>query len=54
MLAFGEGLHQVRARHVRAAIADTPAVRSFAARGWTWLALAGLIAGSGIGWLMLK
>ncbi len=54
MLAFGEGTHQVRTRHVRAAIADTPAVRSFAARGWTWLALAGLIASSGIGWLMLK
>ncbi|MFH1602587.1 MAG: AAA family ATPase [Pseudomonadota bacterium] len=54
MLAFGEGVHQVRARHARAAIADTPAVRSFAARGWTWLALAGLVAGSGIGWLMLK
>ena len=54
MLAFGEGLRQVRARHARAAIADTPAASSFAARGWTWLALAGVVAGSGIGWLILK
>jgi len=54
MLAFGEGLHQVRARHARTAITDTPAVRTLAARGWTWLALAGLAASSGIGWLMLK
>ena len=54
MLAFGEGLRQVRARHARAAIADTPAARSFPARHWAWLAMAGLIAGSGIGWMVLK
>jgi MSHA biogenesis protein MshM len=54
MLAFGEGVHQVRARHTRAAIADTPAAISFPARHWAWLALAGTVASSGIGWLMLK
>jgi len=54
MLAFGEGVRQVRGRHARAAIADTPAARSFPARHWTWLAMAGLLAGSGIGWLVLK
>jgi MSHA biogenesis protein MshM len=54
MLAYGEGVRQVRARHVRAAIADTPAAISFPARHWAWLAVAGLLAGSGIGWLVLK
>jgi MSHA biogenesis protein MshM len=54
MLAFGEGVLQVRVRHARAAIADTPAVSSFPARHWAWLAMAGLVAGSGIGWLVLK
>jgi len=54
MLAFGEGVRQVRARHARAAIADTPAASSFPARHWAWLAMAGLLAGSGLGWLMLK
>jgi MSHA biogenesis protein MshM len=54
MLAFGEGVRQVRVRHARAAIADTPAVSSFPARHWAWLAMAGLVAGSGIGWLVLK
>jgi MSHA biogenesis protein MshM len=54
MLAFGEGVRQVRARHARAAIADTPAAASFPSRHWTWLALVGMAAGSGIGWLILK
>jgi MSHA biogenesis protein MshM len=54
MLAFGEGVRQVRARHARAAIADTPAASSFPTRHWAWLALAGMVASSGIGWLMLK
>jgi MSHA biogenesis protein MshM len=54
MLAYGEGVRQVRARHARAAIADTPASISFPARHWAWLATAGLVAGSGIGWLVLK
>ena len=54
MLAFGEGVRAVRARHARAAIADTPAARTFAARRWAWIAMAGLLAGSGIGWLVLK
>ena len=54
MLAFGEGVRQVRARHARAAIADTPAAGFFPARRWAWLALVGTVATSGIGWLMLK
>ena len=54
MLAYGEGVRQVRARHARVAISDTPAARSFPARHWAWLAMAGLIAGSGIGWMVLK
>ena len=54
MLAFGEGVRQVRARHARGAIADTPAASFFPARHWAWLAMAGLLAGSGIGWLVLK
>jgi len=54
MLAFGEGVRQVNARHARAAIADTPAANSSTARRWAWLALVGTVAGGGIGWLMLK
>ncbi len=54
MLAYGEGVRRVRTHHARAAIADTPAASSFPRRHWTWLAVAGIVAGSGIGWLMLK
>jgi MSHA biogenesis protein MshM len=54
MLAYGEGVRKVGTHHARAAIADTPAVVSFSARHWAWLAVAGLLAGSGIGWLVLK
>jgi len=54
MLAFGEGERQVSARHTRAAIADTPAAGSFSMRHWPWLAFAGLVAGSGIGWMVIK
>ena len=54
MLADGEGVRQGHARHARAAIADTPAASSFPARHWAWLAMAGLLAGSGLGWLVLK
>jgi MSHA biogenesis protein MshM len=55
MLAFGEGVRRVRARHARAAIADTPAAASpFPAPHWAWFVAAGLLASSGIGWLVLK
>ena len=54
MLAYGEGVRQVRVRHARGAIVDTPAAGIFSGRHWGWLALAGTLAGSGIGWLMLK
>jgi len=52
MLAFGEGSRSVRWRHVRAAISDTPAVSALA-RLWVWAGLA-CVAGSGIGWMMLR
>lgn len=34
LLAYGEGLHEVKARHVRAAVSDTPAARQ---SRWSWL-----------------
>jgi MSHA biogenesis protein MshM len=34
LLAYGKGLHEVRPRHVRAAVNDTPAARQ---RRWAWL-----------------
>jgi len=52
MLAFGEGSRTVRWHHVRAAISDTPAVAALV-HLWVWAALA-CVAGSGIGWMMLR
>ena len=52
MLAFGEGSRTVRWRHVRAAINDTPAVSALV-HLWVWAVLA-CVAGSGIGWMMLR
>jgi len=52
MVAFGEGSRTVRWRHVRAAINDTPAVSALV-HLWVWVALA-CVAGSGIGWMMLR
>ncbi len=49
---FGEGSRTVRWRHVRAAINDTPAVSALV-HLWVWAALA-CVAGSGIGWMMLR
>jgi MSHA biogenesis protein MshM len=34
LLAYGEGAHEVKAQHVRAAMSDTPAARR---RRWSWL-----------------
>jgi MSHA biogenesis protein MshM len=48
LLAFGEGLREVRPSHVRAAIHDTPAARTLSR--WPWLRLAVLVvsvAGTG-------
>jgi MSHA biogenesis protein MshM len=52
MLAFGEGSGKVCWRHVRAAISDTPAAGGLM-QLWTWVVLA-CVAGSGIGWMMLR
>lgn len=52
MLAFGEGERKVHWRHVRAAVSDTPAASALV-QLWVWAALV-CIAGSGIGWMMLR
>lgn len=54
MLAYGEGKHQITARHVRAAARDTGAARN---RTWFfgWLVVAALVAaGTSMGWAYLK
>ena len=52
MLAFGEGSRTVRWHHARAAVSDTPAASALV-NLWVWAALA-CVAGSGIGWMMLR
>lgn len=52
MLAYGEGERKVCWRHVRAAVSDTPAA-SVLVHLWVWAALV-CVAGSGIGWMMLR
>jgi MSHA biogenesis protein MshM len=51
MLAYGEGKHQVGARHVRIAAKDTGSVRN---NLWRWLLIVAmlLIAGSALGWVL--
>jgi MSHA biogenesis protein MshM len=50
LLAYGEGLHQVAPRHVRAAASDTPAARR---QTWRWFGFALLLVmAGGIGWVM--
>lgn len=52
LLAYGEGVQQMAARHVRAAVADTPAARQ--QRWWRlWFGLL-LVSAGGLGWLVLK
>jgi MSHA biogenesis protein MshM len=54
MLTYGEGKQQVRARHVKAAAKDTAAARPVIFP-WMWMGLATvLIAGTGMGWVVLK
>ena len=55
MLAYGEGGRKVRWHHVREAVRDTPAA-AMTARLWVMGVMAGLacVAGSGIGWLILR
>jgi MSHA biogenesis protein MshM len=51
MLTYGEGRQEVNARHIKAAVNDTAAVRK-ATWAWTWLGAAALlIAGAGMGWM---
>jgi MSHA biogenesis protein MshM len=52
MVAFGESSRSVRWRHVRAAVSDTPAASALA-HVWAWAALA-CVAGSGVGWMLLR
>ena len=54
MLTYGEGKREVRARHVRAAAADTLAANTGVLSRWRLGALALLIAGAGagIGWVI--
>jgi len=46
LLAFGEGVHTIAAKHVRGARADTPAARPERARWW-WLGFAMMLASAG-------
>lgn len=55
LLAFGEGASQVQRRHVRAAVADTPASKSLSSGHWVAAAIGALLAGGGIvAWLVLR
>ena len=52
LLAYGEGLQQVEARHVRSAALDTPAAR--ARRPWWWVGFAMMLLSiGGIGWILM-
>ena len=52
MVAYGEGRRKVGWSQARAAVGDTPA--SYGVRqAWVWVALA-CVAGSGLGWMMLR
>jgi MSHA biogenesis protein MshM len=52
MLAYGQGMPQVRRCHVMAAARDTLAVPKRIARAWA-LALLGLSAAAAAGWRLL-
>lgn len=54
MLTYGEGRQQVRARHVRAARKDTVAAKNSLWRWWVMAAALLLIAGSALGWVVLR
>ena len=56
MLAYGEGKHEISARHVQAAASDTDAAKR---RPWPWVwasfaALSLLAAGTSVGWAYFK
>lgn len=52
LLVYGEGGHKVLARHVRAAVEDTPAARQFSI-GW-WIVLAVVLLGGAAAWWWLR
>ncbi|HUW29969.1 MAG TPA: AAA family ATPase [Sulfuriferula sp.] len=54
MLTYGEGRQQVGARHVRAAAKDTVAAKSALWRWWIMAAALLLVAGSALGWMVLR
>ena len=54
MLAYGEGRQQVRAHHVRVAARDTVAARNSLWHRWIIAGALLLIAGSVIGWMVLR
>ena len=54
MLCFGEGGHEIRARHVNIAARDTGATRRFSFV-WPWAAGAVLLlVAGGLGWMWLR
>lgn len=55
MLAYGQGRHQISARHVRAAAADTGAAKKgMRPAGWLLASAALLAIGTSIGWAYFK
>ncbi len=53
LLVYGEGGQQILPRHVRAAAADTPAVRWLVAR-WVWVGATMLVVSGGVGWVLFQ
>jgi len=53
MLSYGEGSHEVRARHVRVAANDTPAVRVLQ-DGWWWCWMPTVAAAAVGTWLLMR
>lgn len=53
LLVYGEGGHKVQARHVRAAVEDTPAARQVSVGWWLLLAALALLA-AGAAWWWLR
>ena len=52
LLAYGEGVQQITASHVRTAATDTPAARQ---KRWWWLGFAMLVVSAGgAGWALFK
>ena len=50
LLVYGEGGHAVLARHIRAAVKDTPATRGPRSRWWWWSAALPALGAGGVWW----